>query len=142
MPPPVNVTWVAFVATTVSVDELPDVIEVGFALIVIVGAGAAVTVTVAVAVALPPTPIAVAIYDAVVVGETCIVPPLAPGRVKVPFGPVMVTCVAFAATTVRVDDDPAVIDEGLAPMLTVGAGRTVTCTDAVAVPPCPVATAV
>jgi hypothetical protein len=52
---------VAFVAVTVKVDELPDVIEVGLAVMLTVAAGGAVTVTVAVAVALPPAPVAVAV---------------------------------------------------------------------------------
>jgi len=55
---PVIVTLVAFVAETVSVDELPALIEVGLATRVAVAAGgggvAAATVTIAVAVALPP----------------------------------------------------------------------------------------
>jgi hypothetical protein len=58
---PVIVTWVAFVAATVRVDELPAVIEAGLAVIVIVGVGAAVIVTVAVAEALPPAPVATAV---------------------------------------------------------------------------------
>jgi hypothetical protein len=56
---------VAFVATTVSVVELPRFIDVGLAVRVAVGAagGAAVTVTVAVAVAgvVPAAPVAVAV---------------------------------------------------------------------------------
>jgi hypothetical protein len=54
---------VAFAATTVNVDELPDTIEVGFAVMVTVGAGVeiAVTVTVAVAEMLPPAPLAAAV---------------------------------------------------------------------------------
>jgi hypothetical protein len=56
---------VAFVATTVSVVELPRFIDVGLAVRVTVGAagGAAVTVTVAVAVAgvVPAAPVAVAV---------------------------------------------------------------------------------
>ena len=56
---------VAFVATTVSVVELPRFIDVGLAARVTVGAagGAAVTVTVAVAVAgvVPAAPVAVAV---------------------------------------------------------------------------------
>jgi hypothetical protein len=43
------------------VDELPDVIEGGFALIVIVGAEFDVTVTVVVAEAVPPGPVAAAV---------------------------------------------------------------------------------
>jgi hypothetical protein len=57
------VTVVAFVAIIVSVDEVPAVMEAGFATIVTVGAPvvAAETVTVAVAVAFPPALIAVAV---------------------------------------------------------------------------------
>ena len=53
----------AFVAATVSVDELPAVIEVGLAEIVTVGAGgaAATTVTDVVEEAFPPLPMAVAV---------------------------------------------------------------------------------
>ena len=58
---PVTVTWVALAAATVKVDEPPEVIEAGFALMVTVGAGAAVTVTVVLAVALPPVPVALAV---------------------------------------------------------------------------------
>jgi hypothetical protein len=59
---PATVTEVAFVAVTVSVEELPDAIEVGSAAMVTVGAGPdAATVTVAVAVAVPPVPVAVAV---------------------------------------------------------------------------------
>jgi hypothetical protein len=72
----VTVTAVAFVAVTVRVDELPDVIEVGFAVIVTVGA-AGVTVTVAAAVAVPPALVAFAVYVAVAAGVTTCVPPFA-----------------------------------------------------------------
>jgi hypothetical protein len=53
------VTVVALLAVTVSVDELPEVIEVGLAAMVTVGAPA--TVTVAAAVVFPPVPVAVAV---------------------------------------------------------------------------------
>jgi hypothetical protein len=43
------------------VDELPDVTEEGFALIVTVGAGFGVTVTVAVVEVVPPFPVAAAV---------------------------------------------------------------------------------
>jgi hypothetical protein len=50
------------VATTVKVDELPEKIVVGAAVMVTVAAGGAVTVTVAVAEAFPPAaPVAVAV---------------------------------------------------------------------------------
>ena len=60
---PVTVTDVAFVALTVRVDELPDVIDVGLALIATDGSGddAGTTVTVAIAVAVSPDPLAVAV---------------------------------------------------------------------------------
>jgi hypothetical protein len=58
---PVTVTPVAFVAVTVSVDELPALIEAGLAVILTVGPALATTVTVAVAVAVPPAPVAVAV---------------------------------------------------------------------------------
>ena len=47
------------VAVTVKVDEFPEVIEVGLAVMPTVGDAA--TVTVAVAVVLPPVPVAVAV---------------------------------------------------------------------------------
>jgi hypothetical protein len=50
---------VALVAVTVKVDELPDVIEAGFAVMLTVGAGD--TVTVVLAEAFPPAPVAVAV---------------------------------------------------------------------------------
>jgi hypothetical protein len=79
---PVIVTLVAFVAETVSVDELPALIEVGLATRVAVAAGggggvAAATVTIAVAVALPPVPDAVAVYVVVAEGVIDFVPPAA-----------------------------------------------------------------
>jgi hypothetical protein len=58
----VTVTWVAFVAVTIKVAELPALIEAGLAIMLTVGAGAgATTVTVAVAEALPPVPVATAV---------------------------------------------------------------------------------
>jgi hypothetical protein len=60
---PVTVTWVAFVAVTVNVEELPAVMDAGLALMVTVGIVTVVvpTVTEAVAVAVPPAPVAVAV---------------------------------------------------------------------------------
>jgi predicted S18 family serine protease len=58
---PVIVTWVAFTAVTVSVDEPPDAIEAGLAVIVTPGGGFAVTVTVVAAEVLPPAPVAIAV---------------------------------------------------------------------------------
>jgi hypothetical protein len=60
-PGAVTVTPVAFMAVTVSVDEAPEVMDCGVAVIVTVGAGFAVTVTVAVAVTFPPGPDAIAV---------------------------------------------------------------------------------
>jgi hypothetical protein len=57
---PVTVTWVALVAATVKVDELPEVIEAGLAVMLTVGAGFGVTVTVTVAEVFPPDPVAAA----------------------------------------------------------------------------------
>jgi hypothetical protein len=54
------VTLVAFVAVTVKVEDEPELIEVGFAVMLTVGAEAF-TLTVAVAVAVPPAPVAVAV---------------------------------------------------------------------------------
>jgi hypothetical protein len=51
---------VAFVAVTVKVDEFPEVIEGGVAVMVTVGDAATVTVAVAVVV-FPPAPVAVAV---------------------------------------------------------------------------------
>lgn len=58
----VIVTWVALVAVTMSVDELPFAIVGGSAVIVTVAAGVgAVTFTTTLAVAFAPTPVAVAV---------------------------------------------------------------------------------
>lgn len=81
---PVKVTLVAFVAVTVRVDELPDVTDVGFAMMAIVDAGFDVTVTVALAVALPPVPTDDAVYVVVTVGVTICVPPLAGKEYELP----------------------------------------------------------
>jgi hypothetical protein len=60
---PVTVTLVALVAVTVKVEDPPEVIEVGLAVMLTVGAPttAGVTVTVAAAEAFPPLPVAVAV---------------------------------------------------------------------------------
>jgi hypothetical protein len=79
-----------------------------------------VTVTVAVAVALPPLPLAVAVYVVVAAGVTACVPPAAPRLYVLPSEPLIVTCVAFIAATVRVDEPPAAIDDGAAVIVTVG----------------------
>jgi hypothetical protein len=60
-PGAVIVTWVAFAAVTFKVDELPDVMVVGFAVIVTDGAGFSVTLTVVVTDSFPPGPEAVAV---------------------------------------------------------------------------------
>jgi hypothetical protein len=57
----------------------------------------------------------------VAVGLTACVPPAAVRVYELPSLPLMVTEVAFAAVTVRVEDAPAAIDAGLAVMVTVGA---------------------
>ena len=74
-------------------------------------------------------------------------PPLADRLYLVPSEPVSVTALAFVAPTVRMEELPAVIEAGLAAMVTAGAGGVdgvVTVTDAVpeALPPAPVALAV
>jgi hypothetical protein len=115
-------TCVPLLATTVSVEELPALMEVGLAeMLTVGGTEFAVTVTVAVAVALPPPPVAVAVYVVVAAGLTGCVPPVACNVYVVPSLPVTVTWLALVAATVRVADAPAVMDAGLALMLTVGA---------------------
>lgn len=51
----------AFIAVTVKVDEPPEVIEVGLAVMLTVGGGFEVTVTVTLAEVFPPSPFAVAV---------------------------------------------------------------------------------
>jgi hypothetical protein len=58
---PVTITWVAFTADTVKMDELPDAIEVGFAVMLTVGGGFELTVRVALAEVFPPAPVAAAV---------------------------------------------------------------------------------
>ena len=79
----------ALAAVTVKVDELPELIEVGLALMLTVGDAA--TITVVVAVVLPPVPVAVAVYVVVTVGLTACVPPVAARVYVLPFVPVIVT---------------------------------------------------
>jgi hypothetical protein len=88
---PVTVTCVAFVAATVNVAELPETIEVGFAVMLTVGAGFGVTVTVAVADVDPPAPVAVAVYVVVAVGVTAWVPPFGCRVYVLPSEPVTIT---------------------------------------------------
>ena len=57
----VMVTCVAFTAVTVKVDELPDIIDPGLAVIFTVGLGFGVTVTVVTAEVFPPIPEAIAV---------------------------------------------------------------------------------
>lgn len=56
-----SVTCVEFVALTVKIDELPDVIEAGLAVIVTVGVGFGVTVIVVAAEVFASDPVAVAV---------------------------------------------------------------------------------
>ena len=58
---PVTVTWFAFVAVTVNVDEPPGLIDVGVAMMLTVGAAGAITVTVVVPELFPPLPVASAV---------------------------------------------------------------------------------
>ena len=125
---PVTTTEVALVAVTVSVSELPWLIEGFCAEIVTVGFGAVVvTVIVVWADVLPLELVAVAVYVVVEVGATVIDPPLY-GRVyEVPFDPVTWTEAALVSVTVSVSDCPdemllelAVIEMvGLEPVVTV-----------------------
>jgi hypothetical protein len=120
--------------------------EVGFATICTVGAGFAVTVTVTVALAVVPLPVAVAVYVVVADGLTGCVPPVAPMVYVLPSEPLTLTCVAFVAVMVRMDEPPAVIDVGVAAIVTVGVVEptddTVIVEVAVADPARPVAVAV
>jgi hypothetical protein len=123
---PLSVTCVAFVAVTVTMDELPLVIDVGLAVTVTVGADVLVVmVIVTLAEAVPPAPVAVAVYVVAEVGLTETDPPPAAIVRLLPLLPVMVIPVAFWATTVKTEELPAVIDVGLAVMVTVGAGEPV-----------------
>jgi len=80
----------------------------------------------------------------VAVGLTGCVPPAGCSVYELPSVPVTVTCVAFVAVMVKVDELPEVIEVGLEVIATVGAGFcvTVTVTGDVTVPPAPVAVAV
>jgi predicted tellurium resistance membrane protein TerC len=82
---------VAFAAVTVKVDTFPEIIEVGFAVMLTVGMGFGVTVTVTFAEVLPPTPVAAAVYVAVVAGLTSCSPPLGCKVYELPSVPVTVT---------------------------------------------------
>jgi hypothetical protein len=137
---PVTVTEVALVALTDSVEDAPAAIEAGLAKIPTVGA--APTVTIAVAVVLPPEPVAVTVYVVVTFGLTDCDPPVAARLYELPSFPATVTFVALAAVTDKVEDLPVTMAVGLAVMLTVGAGMTVTFEVALVVPPAPSAAAV
>jgi len=82
----------------------------------------------------------------VAVGVTVSVPPAAAILLVLPSEPITVTLVALVAATVSVEDCPAVIDVGLADIVTVGAAVPPTVTVAVAVagvvPAAPVAVTV
>ena len=82
----------------------------------------------------------------VAAGLTAWVPPVAPREYEVPSEPARVTCAAFVAVMVRIDELPAVTDAGLAAMVIVGEGDvtvdTVTVEFALTDPPEPVAVAV
>jgi len=112
---------VALAAVTVKVDALPAVIEVGLALMVTVGASDAATVTVVFADVFPPGPDAIAVYITVALGLTACVPPFGCNEYEEPSEPLIVTCVAFVAVTVKADELPAEIEVGLALMPTIGA---------------------
>ena len=119
---------------------MPAAIELGLAPMVTVGA--AFTVTAAAAEAFPPAPLAFAVYVVDDAGVTDWVPPAAPSVYELPSLPLIVTCVALLAATVKVDALPAAIDEGLAAMLTTGNGLTVTVAVAELIPPGPAAVTV
>ena len=131
-------------AVTLNIDELPEMIEVGLAVILTFGVGFGVTVTVVLADDLPPLPIATAVYVVVAVGLTSCVPPLDCKEYVLPSVPLIVTCVASTAATFRVDELSIVIEAGFAVMITVGNGVGVTTTVVAAetFPPTPVAIAV
>lgn len=123
---PLSVTCVAFVAATVTAEELPLAIDVGLALTVTVGAPdvlPAPTVIVTDAEAVPPDPVAVAVYVVVEVGLAETVPPPAAMVRLLPLVPVIVIPVAFWAVTVKMVALPLVIDVGLALIVTVGTGE-------------------
>lgn len=112
----------AFVAVTVTTEELPLVMDVGLATTVTVGADVlTVMVIVTDAVAVPPAPVAVAVYVVAEVGLTDTDPPVAPIVRLLPLLPVIVIPVAPVAVTVKTEELPLVIDVGLAVIVTVGA---------------------
>lgn len=58
----------------------------------------------------------------VVAGLTVCAPPVDVKVYLLPSDPVIVTCVAFSATTVRLEDAPGAIEEGEAMMVIAGTG--------------------
>ena len=108
---------VALVVDQVSVEELPDVIEVGEAVKVKVGADVPdPIVTIVWAVVEPEALVAVKIYVVVTVGDTTFVPEVA----TVPTALLMLTEVALEVDHVRVEELPEVIEAGEADRLAVG----------------------
>jgi hypothetical protein len=111
------VQLVALVVDQVSVEELPDVIEVGEAVKVKVGADVPdPIVTIVWAVVEPEALVAVKIYVVVTVGDTTFVPEVA----TVPTALLMLTEVALEVDHVRVEELPEVIEAGEADRLAVG----------------------
>ena len=132
---PVPVQEIALVEDHESVEELPFVIEVGFAVSVTVGAGGGtVTPTVTEACAVPPAvPEHEIEYVVVAVGETEVVP-----FVLRALKPVPVQELALVETQVSVEELPFVIAVGEAVSVTVTVGATtLTVTVDVAEPPAP-----
>lgn len=108
---------VALVVDQVSVEELPDVIEVGEAVKVKVGADVPdPIVTIVWAVVEPEALVAVKIYVVVTVGDTTFVPEVA----TVPTALLMLTEVALEVDHVRVEELPEVIEAGETDRLAVG----------------------
>jgi hypothetical protein len=111
------VQLVALVVDQVSMEELPDVIEVGEAVKVKVGADVPdPIVTIVWAVVEPEALVAVKIYVVVTVGDTTFVPEVA----TVPTALLMLTEVALEVDHVRVEELPEVIEAGEADRLAVG----------------------
>src|SRR2546426_867988 len=126
---PLSVALVAFVDDHVTVADCPAWIVVGLAEIVAVGTGRTVTVTDPCA--CPPGPVTISVYVVVAVGDTDVLPDMATTA------PLSVALVAFVDDHVTVAECPAWIVVGLAEIVAVGTGRTVTVTDPCAWPPGP-----
>lgn len=116
----------ALAALTVSIDELPDAIAEGLAVMLTVGGGLVelVTVTLAEAETFPEAPVATAVYVVVLAGLTACVPPVELNWYELPSDPLTVTAEAFVAVMLSVDEAPAEMEAGDATMLTV-AGLTI-----------------